>query len=229
MRDTLYTTLPFWLELALDGQLLLRHRADGGCDSFRVSSGNPALKKGTATPPGVYLLQSKAELQISRQFDDAKMYNWMQFRGNYGLHALAGSGYYGHLGRRPSSHGCVRLSRESAQALYASLPLGTPLLIYRTPPARTVAFLPPGLRADTSVLPPAAVLAVYRRQLAALYDGARSDLAVPVIPLQRRYVRQDGIPAGDASLVPDLQDLPSFHTFAAAPRGWTLGSARRRP
>jgi hypothetical protein len=223
MRDTVYTAMPCYVEIRLDRQLLLRTWQDGRCDTHAVSTGTPGLKKGTVTPPGVYVLQSKATLQISKQFDNAKMFYWMQFSGNYGMHALAGRGYYWNLGKRPSSHGCVRLSLASAQDLYGSLSLGTPVMILRTPPARVVAFLPPQLRADTSSHAPAEVLAVYRQQLAALYDGNRLSTSFPVIPLRRKYIPQEGIPIGEASRIPAQQILPSYYTFAAAPQRGTRG------
>jgi hypothetical protein len=216
MRDTLYTTSPSYLQIRIDSQVLQRHWADGRIEQYRISSGNASLTKGKETPCGVYLLQSKAELQISKQFDDAKMYFWMQFSGNYGIHALAGRGYYGHLGRRASSHGCVRISREDAQLLYSSVPLGTPVAISNGEPARVVAFFPAGARPDTARRDLPIVLDVYRRQLADLYDGNRLSMIYPMIPLYRKFVKHEGLPIGEASRIPAQQVLPSYYAFTSA-------------
>ncbi|MCS7176343.1 MAG: L,D-transpeptidase [Candidatus Kapabacteria bacterium] len=142
-RDTIYTLSPWYLELNLQRQRLYLVSRNGERQEFRVSSGTPWIAGGIETPTGLFTLQTKATLAISRQFDNTRMLYWMGFSGNVGFHALEGWSYYRHLGVRPSSHGCVRLSREDARYLYHTLRRGTPVLVYSREPARVLSFLLP--------------------------------------------------------------------------------------
>jgi hypothetical protein len=143
VRDTIYTLSRWYLVLDLAQQRLRLYGREGEQQEFPVSSGTTRIPKGIETPTGLFTLQTKATLAISRQFENTPMLYWMGFFGNIGFHALEGWGYYRHLGRRPSSHGCVRLSREDAQYLYRLLPRGTPVLVQKDEPARVLAFLKP--------------------------------------------------------------------------------------
>ncbi len=143
VRDTIYTLSQRYLELDLQRQRLYLYERNGGRYQFKVSSGAPWVPKGMETPTGLFTLQTKATMAISRQFDNIPMLYWMGFSGNIGFHALEGWSYYRHLGHRASSHGCVRLSREDARFLYRLLPRGTPVLVHKEAPARVLAFLDP--------------------------------------------------------------------------------------
>lgn len=143
VRDTIYTLSRWYLVLDLARQRLTLYGREGERREFPVSSGTTRVHQGIETPTGLFTLQTKATLALSRQFENTPMLYWMGFSGNIGFHALEGWGYYRHLGQRPSSHGCVRLSREDAQYLYQLLPRGTPVLVHKEEPARVLAFLKP--------------------------------------------------------------------------------------
>ncbi len=94
-------------------------------EEFPVSTG----VRGYDTPPGEYQIVNKATYAYSKKYE-ADMYHWMGLtrNGDYGLHALKGSGYERRLGRR-ASHGCIRLSRRDARMLFEILPIGMPVKI----------------------------------------------------------------------------------------------------
>src|SRR5205085_7210285 len=100
--DTIYTTDSIYLDVNLSRQNVTVRRRDGSSRTFLISSGNPSLSKGMATPPGVYTIQNMTPLAISKQFNDAKLHNWIGVQGGVGFHGLDGTGYYGNLGVRPS-------------------------------------------------------------------------------------------------------------------------------
>lgn len=62
-------------------------------------------------------------------FVGAKMPFWMRLNNSgVGMHV-------GYVPGRPASHGCIRLRRETAQFLFESLPVGTPVVIASQAPA----------------------------------------------------------------------------------------------
>lgn len=142
LRDTVYTDKNVWLELRIDEQVVYVHYKDGRLKQYPVSSGNKFLSKGIESRPGLFAIFLKEELHLSSQFDDAKMFNYMPFNMGIGFHSLAGTGYYGSLGVRPSSHGCIRMRHEDAKALFDECVLGTLVLAHRGNTARVVAFAP---------------------------------------------------------------------------------------
>lgn len=107
---------------------------------FKISSGTSKLEKGLDTPPGLFSVQSKSPLAISKQFENAELYYWVGFNGNIGFHGLKTSVYYNHLGLRPSSHGCIRIGREDGEKLYGMVEHGTPVIAYYEQPARVIRF-----------------------------------------------------------------------------------------
>jgi hypothetical protein len=207
VRDTVYTLAESFLELDLSRQRLILHRRTGEQRSFKVSSGAPWVRDGMETPTGLYTIQTKATQAISRQFDSTVMLWWMGFSGNIGFHALEGWGYYRHLGERASSHGCVRLSREDAQELYRLLPRGTPVLVYKEPPARVLAFLEPELLrpGEFWILSPGGAEQAWQLnwRLELLYAG-RAYQARRLRPVLdgRTILRPGGYPVGEASRIP---------------------------
>ena len=76
-----------------------------------VSSGIPAYE----TPSGSYQTFRMEEDHYSKEFDDAPMPNSIFFTKKG--HAIHGTDSVSRLGS-PASHGCVRLSRDHAAALY---------------------------------------------------------------------------------------------------------------
>ena len=144
LRDTLYLMDTTYLEVRLDKQLILQHFRSGRVDTYTCSTGDPSIKDGIATRPGIFTIQSKAKKTMSQEFQVYLNY-WMGFDGGIGFHGLDGRSYYRHLGRRPSSHGCVRISNETGAKLFGNVRNGTPVFVHTGSPARVVAF------ADSSV------------------------------------------------------------------------------
>ncbi len=141
VQDTIWVLGDAFLMVDLDGQHMHLHQR--GVDTLiaiPISSGNPRIHDGMETPMGIYSVQTKSPLAISRQYDNAKMFHWIGFNYNIGAHGLEGSGYYRHLGTRPSSHGCLRVGREDIERLFPLVPHGTPVMVHRARPARTFAF-----------------------------------------------------------------------------------------
>lgn len=140
-KDTIHLLGDSYLLLSLKKQrvtVIIRGSRD--TVQFPVSTGNAMLDKGVNTPPGLYTVQSKSTKAISKQFDDAELFSWVGFNGNIGFHGLKGSGYYSSLGIRPSSHGCVRISREDGAKLFKLVRTGTPVIVYDKEPALHIAF-----------------------------------------------------------------------------------------
>ncbi len=76
----------------------------------------------------------------SVQFDSTLLLNWMGFNYGIGFHALDTKGYYKYLGKKRSSHGCVRVSKEDALIIYKHIDLGTPVMVHHGNNVVTVAF-----------------------------------------------------------------------------------------
>ncbi|MGQ9818779.1 MAG: L,D-transpeptidase [Candidatus Kapaibacteriales bacterium] len=138
--DTMFYLGDYYFEIKLKYQMAYLFSKDGKIDSFAISSGNPNLKKGISTPAGLFAVQNKSPIQISRQFENTEMIYWIGFNGNIGFHGLKTKGYYTHLGRRPSSHGCIRVSLEDGEQIYNSIKIGTPVLVYENKPFRIIKF-----------------------------------------------------------------------------------------
>ena len=66
----------------------------------------------------------------------------MPFNQGIGFHSIDGTGYYAHLGVRPSSHGCIRMKHDDAETLFRDSPMGTLVLATNGYSARTIAFAP---------------------------------------------------------------------------------------
>ncbi len=86
-------------------------RSDSGTYVWPVSS----ARRGYVTPRGVYKPYRLAKMHYSRKYDMAPMPNSIFFRGGYAIH---GTNDARNLGR-PASHGCIRLSKANAAALFA--------------------------------------------------------------------------------------------------------------
>jgi hypothetical protein len=139
-KDTIHLLGNEYLEIRLQEQkTYLIRRADTSI-VYRISTGNAAIEKGLSTPAGFFTVQSKSPIAISKQFENAELYNWIGFNGNIGFHGLKKTGYYASLGIRPSSHGCVRIGKESGLDLYKRVRLGTPVIVYQNKPALEMVF-----------------------------------------------------------------------------------------
>ncbi|MFN3306403.1 MAG: L,D-transpeptidase [Candidatus Kapaibacteriota bacterium] len=140
IKDTLYYTGDDFIEIDLKNQLAFHISRSGLVDTIKISSGNKYLSKAIETPRGLFAVQNKAPIQISRQFENTEMFNWIGFNGNIGFHGLKKTGYYSSLGRRPTSHGCVRMSNEDGARWFKKIRIGTPVLVYKSIPLRTIKF-----------------------------------------------------------------------------------------
>jgi hypothetical protein len=140
IRDTLFTLQPFYIEIDLNTQTGYLHSKDGSVKTFGISSGTDRLEKGINTKEGLYVIQSKMTKWYSKQFDNTLMLNWMGFNYGIGFHALKTSGYYRHLGKKRSSHGCVRISRATAKFLFDTVKIGTPVIVRKGPSVITISF-----------------------------------------------------------------------------------------
>jgi len=142
-KDTIYYLGKNYITISLIEQKARLISRKDSSKIFRISSGNQNISKGQSTPEGFFTVQNKSPMAISKQFDNAELFNWIGFNGNVGFHGLKGSGYYGTLGFRPSSHGCVRISREDGQALYQHVSVGTPVIVYSHEPLIEIKFASP--------------------------------------------------------------------------------------
>jgi hypothetical protein len=140
-KDTIYVLGDSYIELPLNEQYAYVFRRNKPTLRLPVSSGNDKLHKGIKTRTGLFTVQSKLRKAISKQFNNAELINWVGFNYNIGFHGLSSSGYYSYLGKKPSSHGCVRISREDGDSLYVSVKVGTPVMVYEEEPARVFRFI----------------------------------------------------------------------------------------
>jgi len=208
MKDTVYTSMLHILEIRLDEQQLYLHSRDSATKIYKISTGTPRLDKGIATRKGVFLVQNKIDWLYSVQFDSTKVFNWLGFNWGVGFHSLLGWRYYNYLGKRPSSHGCVRLSREDAKEIYRKVVVGTPVFVHAGDAARVVTFLPDSSIIDTTHYAVEEVRSLYAARLRDLYEGNRLTRSYSTIVLDRKYIGHDGIPAGSIDLVPARQKVP---------------------
>ncbi|HMS65663.1 MAG TPA: L,D-transpeptidase [Ignavibacteria bacterium] len=144
LKDTIYTDKETWLELKINEQMLYQHWRNGTTVKYPVSSGNNkgGDPEALESRPGLFAIFLKVEHHKSSQFNAANMYHFMPFNQGIGFHSIDGTGYYGHLGVRPSSHGCIRMKHSDAEKLFNESPIGTLVLATKGYSARTVAFAP---------------------------------------------------------------------------------------
>lgn len=144
IKDTVYTDKECWLELRINEQMLYQHWRNGKIERFPVSSGNNkgGDPEALESRPGLFAIFIKVEHHQSSQFNAANMYHFMPFNQGIGFHSIDGTGYYSHLGVRPSSHGCIRMKHEDAKKLFGDCPIGTLVLATKGYSGRTIAFAP---------------------------------------------------------------------------------------
>jgi hypothetical protein len=217
--DTIYTTDSVYLEVNLTRQNVTVHNRSGEAHTFRISSGTPAIREGIATPTGVFTVQNMTPMALSRQFNNARLHHWIGIQGGVGFHGLDGNGYYGYLGKRPSSHGCVRMAREEISDMYALVHPGALILVHYGYPARTIAFCESGDTLNARLIDSASVFNrnLGRERLQTLMDGkVWTDPEPRLVHLARQRLRW-GMPVGDARRIPK-QDIPEGVSFAATHR-----------
>jgi hypothetical protein len=146
IKDTVYTTLDCWLELRINQQMLYQHFRNGKVVSYQISSGNKYLARSVESRPGLFAIFVKEAHHESSQYNNADMYHFMPFNQGIGFHSLNGTGYYGNLGKAPSSHGCIRMRHEDALKLFNDCPIGTLVLAHKGHSSRYVGFAPEGYK-----------------------------------------------------------------------------------
>ena len=163
---------------------------------FGLSSGTKSLKDGVDTKTGLFVVQAKMEKWYSRQFDSTLMLNWMGFNWGIGFHSLQGRNYYRYLGKKKSSHGCVRISREMSQNLYDKIEEGTPVLVHDGHSAITIAFGKP----ENSFIYLNNVNLNYQlhKRYNELYAGKYFVSYNPKLLIDFNNVYEEGLPIGDS-------------------------------
>lgn len=209
IRDTIYTDKDLWLELRVDEQKLHIHYRDGSEKTYLVSTGNKFTSKGVETRPGIFAIFSKEEVHESSQFNNAKMFHYMPFNMGIGFHGLAGTGYYGFLGIRPSSHGCIRMRNDDVKSLFKESEIGTLVLTHYGNSARIVAFAPEGFineREYTSN--------DYMKMLAyninLIYEGKYLHHKPRRFILDGKQIPRIGFNVGNTEDIPEKQLIPTY-------------------
>ncbi|MEO6048089.1 MAG: L,D-transpeptidase [Candidatus Kapaibacterium sp.] len=211
VMDTVYTTDSVYLDVDLKKQHVTVKNRNGAEQTFRISSGNPAIPEGIATPTGLFTVQGMQPMAISKQFHDAKLHHWIGIQGGVGFHGLDGNGYYGTLGVRPSSHGCVRMAREEVAEMYKMVHPGAMIIVHNGDPARVVAFCASKDTANATLIDSAAVYShsLGKERLRNLYDGHYwSDPQPRLVHLAGQKFRW-GMEIGDVKRIPK-QEVPEF-------------------
>jgi len=208
-RDTIFITGDEYIEICLKTQTSSLHLRNDSTRVYPISSGTENISKGIKTSTGIFTVQSKIRLGISRQFNNAELINWIGFNGNIGFHGLRTNGYYAHLGKRPSSHGCVRISRVDGDSLYKYVRIGTPVIVYEEKPARVIAFLDE----NTTIKPSDLIIRdniqinnYLKSRLDNLYTGtANFDLNVNLVLEPGTKLRKLKIPVGESAKIAGKQ------------------------
>ena len=139
LRDTVFVLDSTFLEVRLNEQKIYQHFRSGRVLTYTCSTGDPRIEDGIATREGIYSIQWKSKKHMSQQFQVYLNY-WMPFDGGIGFHGLQGRSYYRYLGRRPSSHGCVRIANETGAKIFRDAPRGTAVWVHGGSPARLLRF-----------------------------------------------------------------------------------------
>jgi hypothetical protein len=218
IKDTLFTLTNNYIEINLNEQRAKLHQKNDSTLEFKISSGNSKISKGIETPTGIFTVQNKSPLATSKQFNDAKLFNWIGFNGNIGFHGLEGKSYYNTLGKRASSHGCVRISIEDGKTLYSKVKTGTPVIVVDKEPARIISFidsnefyLPNNIFIDNFLKPNRKLL---NRRLDNLYSGLAFRENYERIVINVSYILRNWIiDVGDFSKVPEKQKEPLLGSF----------------
>ena len=211
LRDTVYTLKPYFLEINLAKQEGYLHSRNGEVKLFGISSGTNKLKDGMNTNEGLFVIQAKLPRWYSRQFDSTLMLHWMGFNFGIGFHALASSGYYNYLGKRKSSHGCVRISRTTAKELYEIIELGTPVLVHSGDNAVTVGFADTARQYENYSYKEINYL--LKKMYKKLYSGMYFIKHNPIIIIDKSNDAHPGLPVGNSKKILKRQIIKSPYLF----------------
>jgi hypothetical protein len=205
LRDTLYTFDSNFVEVNLSLQKAFLHKRSGEVKEFLISSGTARVLDGVETQEGLFVIKAKLKEWHSRQFDSTLLLNWMGFNHGIGFHALQGSGYYRFLGKKRSSHGCIRISRESANEIFQSVEKGTPVLVHSGNNAVSIGFAnrfenyyAPNYYELASSLP---------RRYEEIYNGRYFISPQPKVVINSKNVYHSGLPIGNSKRIPKHQRI----------------------
>lgn len=214
IRDTVYTLMPYFIEVDLSTQKGYLHSRTEPVKEFRLSSGTSKLEDGVDTKTGLFVIQSKMEKWFSRQFDSTLMLNWMGFNWGIGFHALQGTGYYRYLGKKKSSHGCVRLTHDMAKELFTKIDEGTPVLVHDGHSAVKVAFC------DSSdayaYLKLSDLKYQMKKRLKEIYGGKYFVSYNPRLVINFNNVGHEGLPIGDSRQILKQQIIPPVWKYISS-------------
>ncbi|MCL2039786.1 MAG: L,D-transpeptidase [Bacteroidetes bacterium] len=222
IKDTIFVQGNSYVEISLKEQLCRLYLKDTNnntnCKVYKISSGNPNIFEGLETPTGLFTVQTKNPLGISKQFNNAELHNWVGFNVNFGIHGLAGNGYYNHLGHRASSHGCVRISRENGKELYDNVRFGTPVLVYSDEPAIALKFIDTITSLSKYYILPANAQKhnpIIRQRLQNIYDGLILQNDKKLLMTGETVIRWGGYRIGNTNKIPYKQKIvnPTINIF----------------
>jgi hypothetical protein len=224
LRETVYTLKPYYIVVNFTTQKGYLYSRTEPVKEFGLSTGTENLEDGVETKPGLYVIQSKKEIWYSRQFDSTLMLNWMGFNWGIGFHALNGNGYYRYLGKKRSSHGCIRLTRAMAKELYNKIDEGTPVLVHNGYSAVTIKFGDPG---DAYTYPTYSVMKyLLNKQLKEIYAGQYFVSYRPKLLIDFNNVYHQGLPIGDSRKIPKWQITPPISKYISSstpePKGFMI-------
>jgi hypothetical protein len=205
LRDTLYTFSQNFVEVNLATQKAYVHSRNEPTKEFGISSGTAKLFEGVDTNEGLFVVQAKLPKWHSVQFDSTLMLYWIGFNHGIGFHALEGNGYYRYLGKKKSSHGCVRVSREDAKELYKKITVGTPVLVHSGNNAVVVGFAD-----STEHLTEYSYTNLYNLlpgRYGKLYDGRYFAEPFTRLVINLNNIKHSGLPIGDSGKIPEKQLL----------------------
>lgn len=84
------------------------------------------------TPRGVFRVYSRARATSAETNRAVTMAYMTRFNGGIGFHGIPrrnGRPLYTPLGRRPVSHGCIRMADANARYIYSTVPNGTVVVV----------------------------------------------------------------------------------------------------
>lgn len=213
LKDTLFTLMPYYIEINLKTQQGYLYSKRGMKKRFEISSGTETLEDGVNTNEGIFVIKAKLPQWYSRQFDSTLMLNWMGFNGGIGFHALPTSGYYRYLGKKKSSHGCIRISRKTARFLYDIIELGTPVVVHSGANALTVSFTEPTDPVLFYYKSHRRISKLVRQKLDALYGGYFFLQDKKHIIIDFDNVGHAGLPSGESQKILKRQMKNPLYRF----------------
>lgn len=201
--DTIFTAKDSYLTINLKTQRLSHHFRDGRVFEYLCSTGNPNIEEGIVTNEGIFVIQYKSPKVYSTQFDSTLLLNWMGFNHGIGIHGLLGSTYYRTLGKRASSHGCIRIGREDGSKIYKNVEIGTAIMVHSENNARVISFTDDLERFSS---PSKKELILFtNRNLELLYSGRALIKQPDKLIISEDNVTHNGISIGDKSSAPKKQ------------------------